>query len=123
MLALDELLQFHERIGNRIEAWGLNVGPFRNWNDIIVILYGVLGLGFVATFFSVILRFPQFLKLLTVAFVFFILHTVVDSVTEPQTTFSVIVEESAKLYCSTFLAIAFLAGMMNYAASGIQHSD
>ena len=113
LLSLDELLQFHERIGDRIDAWGVNAGPVRHWNDIIVISYGVLALGFLAFFLPVILRSPRFLKLLIVAFLFFVLHTAIDSVTEPPTTASMIVEETAKLYSATFISIAFLVGMLN----------
>lgn len=112
ILALDELLEFHERIGDRIDALGIGAGPVRHWNDVIVIAYGVLALGFLGFFFSTIARFPWFLELLAVAFVFFVLHTSIDSLVEPPTVFSVIAEESCKLYCSAFVSLAFLFGML-----------
>ncbi len=109
ILALDELLEFHERIGDRIDALGIGAGPVRHWNDVIVIAYGVLALGFLGFFFSTIARF---LELLAVAFVFFVLHTSIDSLVEPPTVFSVIAEESCKRYCSAFVSLAFLFGML-----------
>ncbi len=112
VLALDELLEFHERIGDRIDALGIATGPVRHWNDVIVIAYGFFALGFLCYFFSTIVRFPRFVELLAVAFMFFMLHTTVDSLVEPPTVLSVIVEESCKLYCSAFVSLSFLIGML-----------
>ena len=112
VLALDELLEFHERIGDRIDALGIGAGPVRHWNDVIVIAYGVFALGFLCYFVSTVVRFPRFVELLAVAFTFFLLHTTVDSLVEPPTVVSVIVEESCKLYCSAFVSLAFLFGML-----------
>lgn len=39
-LAFDELLEFHERAGEMIKGH-VSSGSFRNWNDVIVILYGI----------------------------------------------------------------------------------
>jgi len=112
VLALDELLEFHERLGDRIDAIGIAAGPVRHWNDVIVIVYGVLALGFLCYFLTTIIRYPRFIELLVVAFVCFLVHTTVDSLVEPPTVVSVVVEESCKLFCSAFISLAFLFGML-----------
>ena len=59
-----------------------------------------------------ILRYRMVLELFVVAFVFYVLHTVIDSTQEPYTTTSVILEESAKLFCGTFLALGAFIGFL-----------
>jgi hypothetical protein len=56
-LSLDEQLQFHERGGDVIEMTSVGVsGFFRNWNDLIVILYGFVALAIGAVFRREILK-------------------------------------------------------------------
>ncbi len=116
ILALDELLQFHERIGNRIGQY-VNSGIFRNWNDVIVILYGVIAIPIMTLFLPEIIRHRLLLELFIVAIVFYGIHTLIDSTQEPRTTMSAIFEESAKLFCVLFLAlgafVAFLGSLWN----------
>ncbi|MDB4759768.1 hypothetical protein OAG34_00995 [bacterium] len=121
-LALDELLEFHERIGDRIDALGIGAGPVRHWNDVIVIAYGVFALGFLGFFLSSIVRYPRFIELMGVAFIWFLLHTTVDSLVDPPSVVSVVVEESCKLYCSAFVSLAFFCGMLAV-ASKVHQSD
>jgi len=121
-LALDELLQFHERIGtqlDRLDLMGLtSSGAIRGWNDVVVIMYGVVSVPVGVILLPTIVRYPTFLKVICVAFTFYVLHTAIDSLTEPRTTLSVILEESAKLYCSMSLALACLSGLLTHADAG-----
>ena len=111
ILALDELLQFHERFGSIIGRY-VSSGIFRNWNDVIVILYGVIALPIMAVFLPSITRYRMILELFAVAFIFYGIHTLIDSTQEPNTTFSVIFEESAKLFCVSFLALGTFVGFL-----------
>lgn len=116
-LALDELLQFHEQIGYRLDRVAVlgnavRESPIRKWDDMIVILYGVVALPVALLFLPSVLRLPRVAECLAVAAVFYVIHTATDSLVEPRTTVSVIVEESAKLFCATFLAVASLAGLL-----------
>ncbi len=116
ILALDELLEFHERFGSIIEQY-VNSGIFRKWNDVIVILYVVIILSIIALFLPSIILYRMLLELFVVAFMFYGIHTLIDSTQEPITTISVIFEESAKLFCVLFLAlgtsIGFLGSLWN----------
>lgn len=118
-LALDELMGFHERIGSaldRIDIMGLTSSKtIRGWNDVVVIMYGVVALPVGVILLPTIVRYPTFLKLICIAFAFYVLHTAIDSLVEPPTTLSVIVEESAKLYCSLCIALACLSGLFAHA--------
>lgn len=116
-LAFDELLMFHERFGGRLDKVEMlramiDQTPIRNWNDVIVILYGVLALPVAIYFLPSVMRFPRVFEYLCLAGFFYIVHTAIDSVVEPPTTLSRILEESAKLFCTTFLAIALLVGLL-----------
>ncbi len=80
----------------------------RNWNDIIVIIYGVAGLGVLWFFRSVLLSSPRFALLFAAAFVCYSIHTVIDSIVITQNAMKVVPEETFKVmsgYC-LFLAMA-----------------
>ncbi len=109
-LAFDEMLEFHERIGALIERF-LSVGVFRGWNDIIVILYGVVALPVVVALLPALMRWRFVTEMFATAFVFYAAHTLIDSVSEPPSSFSIILEESAKLLSGTFLVIGTIAGL------------
>ena len=116
-LALDELLQFHERVGSLLEFSDtlketIEDSSMRNWNDVIVILYGVMAIPVAIFFLPSVFRFPRVFELLFVGCCFYVVHTAIDSAVEPRTTFSTIVEESNKLYCSMFLAVAMFVGLL-----------
>ena len=83
-----------------------------SWNDVIVILYGVVALPVVLALLPDILRYRMVLELFVIAFVFYVLHTLIDSTQEPYTTTSVILEESAKLFCGAFLALGAFIGFL-----------
>lgn len=111
LLALDELMMFHEEFGTFIDE-RVTSGSFRNWNDIIVIVYGFLAIGGAALFLPTLLRYRLVGELLGVAFLFYVIHTVIDSTQEPRTTTSKILEESAKLVSVSFLALAMLTAFL-----------
>ena len=110
-LAFDELLQFHERLGNIISRYA-DSGIFRNWNDIIVILYGVVALPILLALLPTLMRYKMVVELFIVSFVFYGIHTFIDSTQEPNTTVSTILEESAKLLSVEFLAIGAFVGFL-----------
>ena len=110
--ALDELLQFHEKLGNLITK--SPIGPtevFRNWNDVIVISYGIVAIFVLLYFLPEIFRYPKFAELLLIACAFYFVHTLIDS-TQERSTISVIFEESAKLFSSTFFAMSMFVGLL-----------
>lgn len=114
--ACDELLRFHEHVGTwvRHHMFGRPTHFFRNWNDVIVILYGVVALFVVGYFLPRILRLPLHMELLAVAFLSYCVHTGVDVLPHGDGVIgqfmssipSSIPEESAKLFASTFFAVA-----------------
>ena len=116
-LALDELLEFHERLGTVMDRSNPTGGigglsKFRNWNDLAVILYGVVAMFPAALFLPSVLRYPRMAELLGVAVACYVTHTAIDSLVEPQTVASVIVEESCKVLCGYFLGLASLVGLL-----------
>ena len=114
-LSLDELLQFHERLGGYLDIAVSNedpIGIFRNWNDVVVIGYGILALFPLIYFLPSILRYPKVFEILAIAFLFYGIHTFIDSTQEPPTTYSFIFEESAKLFCSALLALGTFVGLV-----------
>jgi hypothetical protein len=106
--AIDEIFQFHEIMGA-----GIGTTPdesplfFRNWNDVIVILYGVVALCVCLAFLPEILRLPYFGPMIAIAGFFYATHTAIDSVFE-RSDRSVITEESSKLFSAASFALAFL---------------
>jgi hypothetical protein len=112
-LAVDELVQIHEYVGDFLEDKYGDSGPFRNWNDILVIFYGIAAAGLGLFFLPEVLRHARLLEFLLVAGPLFVVHTAIDSVAVDPTPLSVICEESAKLLCVTMIAAAFAAGLMS----------
>ncbi|TKB48163.1 hypothetical protein FCL40_13620 [Ferrimonas sediminicola] len=111
VLALDELLQFHERFGSVLGQY-MESGMFRNWNDVIVILYGVVALLIVASILPSLIRCKMLPELFVIGFVFYGIHTFIDATQEPRTVVSAIFEESAKLLCVLFLALGSFVGFL-----------
>lgn len=114
-LAMDELLEFHENFGGILNVLtsklGWDSGVFRNWNDIIVIAYGLVALPLGLRFLPAVLRYPGLVERFAIAGLFFVLHTVIDSVSEPSVQ-SVVMEESAKLFAALFLALAAYSALL-----------
>lgn len=107
-LAVDERLQLHEQFGDMMKQ--VSSGPFRNWNDVAVILYGVVALAILAALAPSLLRYRMVGELFVVAFAFYAAHTLIDA--SANTTLSVIAEEAAKLFSGAFLALAAGAGLL-----------
>ena len=118
--ALDELLEFHERLGYIIRI--SPVGPsetFRNWSDPIVIVYGVIAVFVAIYFLSEILRYPLFAEILSAAFFSYCVHTIVDS-TLGDSSLGRILEESAKVFSSTLFALAMFVGLLGIVSLNYQ---
>lgn len=110
-LSFDELLLFHERAGHLLGRFRSS-GRFRSWDDIIVVLYGVVTLPILITMLPGLMRWRMVLEMFAIAFVFYGIQTFIDSTNEPPTTASIILEESAKLLCGAFLVIGTFIGFV-----------
>ncbi len=116
-LFLDELLRFHEMTGRYLDpAVGVPEG-FRRWDDIVVILYGVVALFIMAGFLPELFRYPRVVEMMGMAFLFYFIHTLVDSTQEPRTDLSAIIEESAKVFCAEYLAISMFVASLGMKAA------
>jgi len=120
-LAFDELWQFHEKFGRYLDATAA-LPIFRSWNDVIVIAYGIAALPILMYFLPEIFRYPKFTEIIAMAFMFYFIHTLIDSAMSPPTTYSIIFEESAKLFCSAYLAIGMFVGLLGVIFSGTHTS-
>lgn len=109
--AFDELLEFHERLGFVLERHA-DPGIFRNWNDVVVTFYGLLAVPIMVLLLPTLIRHRMLLEMFVIAFAFYGIHTLIDSMIEPKTTLSVILEESAKLFSAGFLAIGSFVGFL-----------
>ena len=121
--SFDELMQFHEKLGGLIKR--SSVGPtrtFRNWNDVIVIAYGVVAIPVVFYFLPEILRLPRVTEIFVIALSCYGIHTIIDS-TQRRTSVSIILEESAKLFSSAFFAITMIFGILTIIASEYKQQD
>lgn len=109
--AVDEVLQGHEKLGSFLadHVFG-EPAIFRNWNDVIVICYGVVALVVLVRFLPEVLRLPGFVNLLVVGFSFFVAHTAIDSLTD--STIKDYFEESAKLFANVFFALAMATALL-----------
>jgi hypothetical protein len=117
-LFLDELIGFHEMTGRYLDPTvGVPEG-FRRWDDIVVIIYGIIALIFMAGFLPEIFRYPRVMEMMGLAFLFYFIHTLVDSISVPRTDQSAILEESAKVFCAEYLAIAMFVAQLGIKAAG-----
>jgi len=117
-LTLDEVLHFHEMVGDRLDQTGFLKIIFTNtsirrWNDLIIILYGVVALPALIYFLPIAFKTPYLGEFFILAFASYALHTAIDAVVEPPTVPSTIIEESFKLYAGLFLTIGSGAGLMS----------
>ena len=103
----------------RHEVLGRPEHLFRNWNDAIVLLYGVVALVVVGFFLPRVLRMPLHVELLGIGFVAYCVHTAVDLMPHTEGVIgrfmssipSSIPEESAKMFASAFFANAMLQAL------------
>ena len=111
--AWDELMQVHEYLGQQIRDSLLGSSQiFRNWNDLVVILYGVIALVFFLYFLPIILSYPLLIEVLAVGFVFYVVHTTIDSLAVQRTSVSIILEETCKLLSSASFAFSMFIGLL-----------
>ena len=115
-LAVDEVMQFHENIGTNLDhirffrkliAWT----GVHSWNDMIIIIYGLVALPVLIYVLPTIFEVPYIAEYFVIAFICYVIHTTIDASFRPPTTASYIFEESAKLYTSTFMALGLLSGL------------
>ncbi len=116
-LALDEILHFHEHVGDSLDDMGFlkvifRVTNIRRWNDLIIILYGVISLPVFIYFLPTAVQIPYFAECFILAFLSYVGHTAIDSFVEPPTTPTYIIEESFKLYASTFILLGLITTLL-----------
>lgn len=110
--AFDENFMIHERSGVLVESGVGDAGWFRNWNDVIVILYGIGAIGVSFLFAGEIIRFRMFTILFGAAFGFYMIHTTLDAGLLQTYWWKDIVEESSKLVCFYFVLLATMSSAM-----------
>ena len=110
-LAIDELMMIHENTGYIIERY-FPIQYFRNWNDVIVIIYGLIALLIIAFILPAIIRFKWIIEMFYIGFLLYGIHTITDTINEPSTDFSIIIEESAKLFSVSFLFLGTFIGFI-----------
>jgi hypothetical protein len=121
--AFDELYQLHEVIGVILETeLGLS-DNFRNWNDAVVIVYGVIALFVIVGFVPEIIRYRGVAETMVIAFVFYLLHTLIDALADPETPLSMIVEDATKLFASSYLALCMLVAVLGMISAANSRSD
>lgn len=109
-LSLDEQLGFHERGGMALDVSRFGeLKAFRNWNDIIVIFYGLIAIAIAAVFGREILHSRHFAGLFAVSFTFYAAHTAIDSILPSSIDWKDIPEEGTKLMSVFLLFLASCA--------------
>ncbi|MBC8508462.1 MAG: hypothetical protein ISR58_07305 [Anaerolineales bacterium] len=109
--SLDLLLEVHEEFGKLLSL--IKIVPksaFRNWNDIVIILYGAMSILFFIYFLPVLLSYPKLIELIGLALVFYIIHTAIDLFLAKTST-SIIIEETFKLFSAAYLTGAMYFGL------------
>lgn len=115
LLSLDELLMLHERLGQLTNSWvGEPSTTFRNWNDLVVILYGVAAIIICFVFRREIVRDRSFFILFSISFGFYALHTALDSLISASYVWKDLFEEGAKVTCGVFLVFAMAIKLLPF---------
>lgn len=115
-LALDEAINLHEQVGKAIDtvqsmrkiATKLHIST---WNDIILVMYGIIALPLLVYFLPVTLQIPCIPEYFLAALLCFAIHISIDFIADPPTPLSYVFEESMKVYISTFLALGLFSGL------------
>ncbi|MDQ1290134.1 MAG: hypothetical protein QG622_3700 [Actinomycetota bacterium] len=107
---VDEVMEFHESFGVFMKERRVPTGPFRNWNDIIVIAYGVIAVPVALLVWREVLRFHRLFTMLVLAGLCYVGTTAVDTFSSDPTTVTTIVEETLKVSCSTLFALSMATG-------------
>ncbi|MDQ1287013.1 MAG: hypothetical protein QG622_578 [Actinomycetota bacterium] len=108
--SIDEVVGFHEAAGDVLDA-GVGAGPFRTWNDLVVLAYGVVALPAVVYFRRELFRYHRFVPMLVISAFFFVATSAIDSLSTTPTTLSIILEEGVKVHCSVLLMLSSLTGL------------
>ena len=96
---------------------------FRNWNDAVVIVYGVIALFVIAGFVPEIIRYRGVAEIMAIAFVFYVMHTLIDSLADPETPLSMIIEDATKLFASSYLALCMFVAVLGMISAANSSSD
>lgn len=111
--AVDELFEIHENLGVWAnDAVAAPPSSLRNWDDLLVIGYGIVGLFVLLLFLPEVLRPARFAELLSIAFAFYIVHTAIDSIVLRNDIWKIAPEESAKLFSASFFALSMLIALI-----------
>lgn len=123
-LSFDEQLQFHERGGSLIETTSIGKSSlFRNWNDLVVIGYGLIAMTVGAIFRKEILRHRAFTVFLALGFLFYVVHTSIDALLPISVAWKDAPEEGAKLlsvYCLCLGVLSQLMAILGNVRRGVQ---
>jgi len=116
-LALDEVMRFHEQFGEYLDTFrnlrkidhSLHI---RSWNDSIIILYGLAVIPLLLYFLPTAAEIPFLPEYFLVSFTCYLCHTLIDAFFDPPRTASHIIEESFKVYTSTFLVLGLISALI-----------
>lgn len=103
-LFMDELFQFHEIAGYIIENYFSLHLPI-SINDLIVIIYGIIALLLLPILLPTLRTDRTLMLMFSLAFIFYFIHTLIDTAISSRTEFSTIIEESFKIYSMQFIMI------------------
>jgi hypothetical protein len=109
--SVDEVLGFHEEMGQFLDEH-VSPGPFRTWNDVVVIIYGVVALPLALLLWREVLRYARLLPMLVITGVLYVATSSVDTLTESASATSTVIEEGIKVTCSTFFMLSMLTGLV-----------
>ena len=104
-------------------GFGIKIITFRNWNDAVVIVYGVIALFVIVGFVPEIIRYRGVAEIMVIGFVFYVMHTLVDAMADPETPLSMIIEDATKLFASSYLAMSMLVAVLGIISAANSSSD
>ncbi len=116
-LSIDEIAQIHERLGSIFSSQIGQQEKSKLMNDLVVAGYGVVAaIGFFV-FYREISSYRRFLVLVVCGFLFYVFHTVIDTVIVVKTSWHIIMEESAKLFAVAFFSLGVLYAFLDKASA------
>lgn len=110
-LSVDEIFKIHHQIIAVLTGANLS-SPIADWTDFVGIMYGVIALSVIWVTFPKLVHIRSMPELLAVAFLFYLAHTLADSLVRHNSDFTHIAEESLKLFSSAFLMLASYSGLV-----------
>lgn len=110
-LSVDEVFKIHHQINAVLTQAGLS-SPIADWTDFVGIIYGLVSLAVIWVMFPKLVEIRSMPELLAVAFLFYLAHTLADSLVRHNSDFTHIAEESLKLFSSAFLMLASYSGLV-----------